>query len=208
MLKIIPFTYNNDPDELLSNTYVIVDSDNNALVVDPSKNNDNLKNYLIKNNLNLKAILLTHGHYDHFSGVERLLNEFKVDIYISFSDEYMLDDAEANCSIYISGAYTLNQKYNNYLERATLTLLNEEIEVIPTPYHTEGSVCLYLKDSNALISGDFLFCGCLGRCDLPNNAARKLKESLEKVLCLPEETRIYPGHGPFTTIKAEKANNQ
>ena len=113
MLKIIPFTYNNDPDELLSNTYVIVDSDNNALVVDPSKNNDNLKNYLIKNNLNLKAILLTHGHYDHFSGVERLLNEFKVDIYISFSDEYMLDDAEANCSIYISKAYTLNQKYKN-----------------------------------------------------------------------------------------------
>ena len=208
MLKIIPFTYNNDPDELLSNTYVIVDSDNNALVVDPSKNNDNLKNYLIKNNLNLKAILLTHCHYDHFSGVERLKNEFKVDIYISFSDEYMLDDAEANCSIYISGAYTLNQKYKNYPERAPLTLLNEEIEVIPTPYHTAGSVCLYLKDSNALISGDFLFCVCLGRCDLPNNAARKLKESLEKVLSLPEETRVYPGHGPFTTIKAEKANHQ
>ena len=92
MLKIIPFTYNNDPDELLSNTYVIVDSDNNTLVVDPSKNNDNLKNYLIKNNLNLKAILLTHGHYDHFSGVERLINEFKVDIYCTLDGSIWLDN--------------------------------------------------------------------------------------------------------------------
>ena len=204
MLKVVPFCYNNDPDELLSNTYVVIDSDNSCLVVDPSKDNDNLKNYIINNGLNLKTILLTHGHYDHFSGAKRLLESFKVDLYISFEDEMMLNDPEYNCSAYISGPYSLNEKCMNYPKNGILRALNEDIEVIPVPYHTEGSVALYLKTSNIVLSGDFLFCGGLGRCDLPNNAARKKNDSLNTIFKLADDVKVYPGHGPFTTIGEEK----
>ena len=204
MLEVVPFIYNNDPDELLANTYIVIDSDKQCIVVDPSKNNENIKNYILKNGLTLKAVCLTHGHFDHFSGAKILLDAFKVDLFVSILDEFMLKDPEYNCSIYISGPNSLDVKCTNYPEIGVLSLLNEDIVVIPTPYHTEGSVCLYLKDSGILLSGDFLFRGGLGRCDLPNNAARKKNQSLEKVFALPKETKVYPGHGPITSIALEK----
>jgi glyoxylase-like metal-dependent hydrolase (beta-lactamase superfamily II) len=205
MLKVIPFCYNNDPDELLSNTYIVIDSDNSCLVVDPSKDNDNIKNYIIKNELNLKAVLLTHGHYDHFSGAKRLLDHFKVDLYVSFDDELMLDNPEWNCSTFISGPHSLKVNAKNYPQDGVLHLLNEDIEVIPVPFHTLGSVAFYLKSANIALTGDFLFAGCLGRSDLPNNAARKMDESLNTIFKLDDSVKVYPGHGPFSTIGKERS---
>ena len=204
MLKVVPFCYNNDPDELLSNTFIVIDSDNSCLVVDPSKDNDNIKNYIIKNELNLKAVLLTHGHYDHFSGAKRLLDHFKVDLYVSFDDEPMLNNPEWNCSMYISDPYSLDVKAKNYPQDGVLSLLNEDIEVIPVPFHTLGSVTLFLKSANIALTGDFMFAGCLGRCDLPNNAARKMNDSLDTIFKLDDSVKIYPGHGGFSTIGVER----
>lgn len=207
MLKIIPFIYNNDPDELLANTYVLVDSDNSCLVVDPSKNNENIKNFIIKNNYCLKAVLLTHGHFDHFGGAEILLNYFKVPLYIGYEDEKMLLDPSMNCSKYIKESYCLETKVENYPNNGQLSLLNEVVEVIPTPYHTKGSVCFFLKQNGVVLSGDLIFKHTIGRDDLPNNSRKDKNESLSKILSLPAEVKIYPGHGQFTTVLEEQNTN-
>ena len=208
MIKIIPFVYNNDPDELLANTYVLVDSLNFCVVVDPSKNNENIKNFIIKNNYILKGVLLTHGHFDHFGGAEVLVKAFNVPLFIHALDEIMLKDEKMNCSVYMSRAYQYPFDVEYYSNKEELSLLNENIEVIPTPYHTKGSVSLYLKESKAVFTGDSLFYRGVGRSDLPNNDSRKQYESVSKLLSLPEDTKVYPGHGPFTSIKEERVSNQ
>lgn len=203
MLKIIPFIYNNDPDELLSNTFLIVDSNNDCVVIDPSKNNENLRNFIVKNNYNLKAILLTHGHYDHFKGAE-ILN---VPLYIDAEDNCMLLDSYLNCSEMMEFPYIYKGDIQFYPNDKDLKLLNENISIIKTPYHTRGSVSIYLIDNKALFTGDLLFKNGIGRCDLPNNAARERAASFSKIFSLEDDIKVYPGHGPFTSIGDERKLN-
>lgn len=207
MLRIIPFLYYEDKDELLANTFLVYDEDKNCIIIDPSKNNEKIKLYILKNDFNLKAVCLTHGHFDHFSAAKILLDYFKCPLYIDFDDEPMLKDSSLNCSEYVVEPFTLEYKCENYPSDGKFNILNEEIQIIKTPYHTKGSVCFFLKESLQLISGDFLFRNCLGRCDLPNNAKRMLESSLNKVLSLPKEVKVYPGHGMFTTIEEERYTN-
>ena len=91
-MKIIPFIYD-DEDDLFANTYVLIDSDNNCVVIDPSKQYCGIINYIQKNHLSLKGILLTHGHYDHIRGVDLLVNEFNVPVFIGFEEEDLIRDA-------------------------------------------------------------------------------------------------------------------
>ena len=202
-MKIIPFVYN-DIDDLCANTYVLIDKSNNCIIIDPSKKYDGLVNYVKKNNLNLKAVLITHSHIDHFRGAELLINTFDAPLYIGFYDAPVLKDSYLNCSQLLGEAQSLNVKANTISEEDIITLLDEPINVIDTPYHTCGAVCYYLKESNILFSGDSLFYRGVGRSDLPTSDKKKQSISLEKILNLPEETKVYPGHGPSTTIKAEK----
>ena len=202
-MKIIPFVYN-DIDDLCANTYVLIDKSNNCIIIDPSKKYDGLVNYVKKNGLNLKAVLITHSHIDHFRGAELLINTFDVPLYIGFYDAPALKDPYLNCSQLLGEAQSLNVKANTISEEDIITLLYEPINVIDTPYHTCGAVCYYLKESNILFSGDSLFYRGVGRSDLPTSDKKKQSISLEKILNLPEETKVYPGHGPSTTIKAEK----
>ncbi len=206
-MKIVPFIYN-DIDDVIANTYLIIDSHNNCFCVDPSVKYDGIKNYVIKNSLNLKGVLLTHGHFDHMRGVEILLNEFNVPLYIGFGDEPLLKDSYLNCSNYF-GSQSIKVNINPIVisDQEIISGLDEEIKVIATPYHTEGSVCYYLKDSKILFSGDSLFKSGFGRDDLPNSVPHKRRESISKILNLPEDVKVYPGHGQFTNIKAERILN-
>lgn len=202
-MKIIPFIYK-DIDDLCANTYVLIDNSNNCVVIDPSKEYDGLVNYIKKNELNIKAVLLTHSHCDHFRGAELLIKTFNIPLYIGFYDAPGLKDPILNCSIMLGQNKTLNIEPITISEGQTISVLDEEIYVIDTPYHTCGSVCYYLKESKALFSGDSLFCRGVGRSDLPTSVRKMQSSSLKKILSLPEDVKVFCGHGPNTSIEIEK----
>jgi glyoxylase-like metal-dependent hydrolase (beta-lactamase superfamily II) len=177
------------------------------LVIDPSSVKDGLINYIRREQINLKAILLTHGHIDHFRGVPNLVKNFNCDVYISFEDNDFLKNPEYNCSIFLGKSETYNGETKTLVDKDEITLLKDPLKVIGTPYHTEGSVCFYSKVNNLLFSGDSLFKNCIGRYDLPGSNPKKISSSLEKLKSLPINTKVYPGHGSFTTIGEELDRN-
>ncbi len=207
MIKVVPFIYD-DYDDLFANTYVLVDSFNNAVVIDPSKDNDNLGNYIEKNSLNLKGILLTHAHFDHIRGLDRLVERFHVPFYVSFEEAETLTDPIKNCSYGFQKNPVVIKNTPTVISGDTLTgLLEETIHVLYTPYHTKGSVSFFLKESGLLFSGDSLFKGSVGRSDLPTSSKKDFASTMQIFKSLPDETKVYPGHGGFTSIEREKVIN-
>ena len=206
-MKVIPFIYD-DYDDLFANTYLLVDDSLACVVIDPSKKYDGIINYIEKNSLHLKAVLLTHGHFDHMRGVDLLIEKYQVPLYISFYDEGCLKDTKKNLSYYMSReSMVVASQAITVSDKEVLHILQEDIEVIHTPYHTEGCVCYYLKDSKILFSGDTLFRFSIGRDDFPNSSPKDKKASLNKLMALPDDVKVYPGHGSFTKIGEERRNN-
>lgn len=205
MVKVIPFL-NNDIYELNANTYIVTDSDNNAVVIDPSMNNKTIANYITNNNLKLKGILLTHGHFDHIKGVDVLIKEHHCPLYVFYLDEEMLYNPDLNCSSEMSfdELVVLKSKAITFGDNEVLHLLNEDINVLWTPFHTIGSVCYLFKESKMLFSGDTLFKNGIGRDDLPNSDRKSMKSSLQRIFKLNDNIKVYPGHGSFTTIGDER----
>ena len=194
-------------DELYANTYLLSDSENNCVVIDPAKDYPGIVNYIKKNNLKLKAVLLTHGHVDHMRGVDTLVNAFKAPLYIGFDDEDKLTDTYANCSDFLGEHVVVKSKAITLADNEVLRLLSEDIKTITVPYHTAGSVCFYLKESGALFTGDFIIMHGIGRSDLPSAMPKELRNSMAKVLALPDNTKIYGGHGPSSTLEIERRVN-
>lgn len=203
-MRVEKFNYN-DPEELRANTYVVFDEDKNAVVIDPSVDSNGVINYLKKNNLSLKAILLTHAHFDHVCGVKRLVDEYHVFTYIHPLEKSSLMDPYENCSITFEKEIIIDVPTKDINDGDALNFLKENIKVLHTPYHTLGSVCFYLEDSHLLFSGDSLFKRGVGRSDLPTSSPRDMKATLLKLYSLPRETVVMPGHGNNTTIGEEKA---
>ena len=205
-MKAIPFYYD-DYDDLFANTYVLIDDNSHCIVIDPSKDYDGISSYIKKNNLILKAILLTHGHFDHIRGVKRLIDEYSVPLYVGFDEVDLLTNPRLNCSKYMSEEYVLDVKPVTLSDNEILRIMDEDILCISTPFHTFGSMCFYLKDSKLLFTGDFLFKGSVGRSDLPTGTPKTFNDSIRKILSLPDDVKIYPGHGPSSNIKLEKEIN-
>ena len=205
-MRVIPFIYD-DVDDLYANSFIVIDN-NDCIVVDPSRDYDGLVNYINKNQLNLKAILLTHAHFDHIRGVDRLVKAFNAPVYIGFYEADSLADPHKNLSFYMSGLPVyFDKEVETVSDKQELHILSEPIIVLETPYHTMGSVCYYLEDSKILFSGDSLFKNSIGRDDLVTSIPYKKNSSLAKLMALPEDTKVYPGHGPFTMIGEEKKYN-
>ena len=202
MTKVIPFIYE-DFDDLYANTYLLIDEDKNCVVIDPAKAYDGLVNYIKKNELTLKAVLLTHGHADHIRGVDTLVDAFNVPTYIGFDDLDMLTDTFANCSEFINDNVVVKAKADTLADKDVLHLLKEDIQVIATPFHTAGGVCFYLKDSGILFTGDFIIPHGIGRCDLPNARPHELEKAIKKIISLPSSTKIYGGHERSSTLETE-----
>ena len=207
MIRVFKFDYNSE-DDLYANTYVIADENKDAVVIDPSIDNDKLILFLKKNSLSPKAVLLTHGHFDHIQGVKFLVDEYGIPIYLHQNEIKTVDNPKLNCSFFSNKEVALNLEYHTIKNGDILNLLaNEEIEVIYTPFHTDGSVCYFLRNSKKLFSGDTLFKGSVGRDDLATSQPERRKESIEKIKMLPDEIVVYPGHGMNTTIGEEKTLN-
>ncbi|MDD2969462.1 MAG: MBL fold metallo-hydrolase, partial [Lachnospiraceae bacterium] len=149
----------------------------------------------------------THGHFDHIFGCNSLRKLSGVPIYAYRGEQKLLEDPSLNVSDQVGRPYTVNA--DHYLEDGEMIeIADMKIELIATPGHTAGSCCFYIREAGLLISGDTLFEESVGRSDLPTGSGAELGRSVtEKLFILPDETKVYPGHGDSTTIGHEKQYN-
>jgi hydroxyacylglutathione hydrolase len=157
-----------------------------------------------------EMIINTHGHWDHFEGNQDLKDKYPtIPIAIHESDSDVLPDPDKNLSRFLMGKAISSPPADLFLKDGdSLKLGSLEFTVIHTPGHTPGGVCLYCAQAQAVIVGDLIFAGGgVGRTDFPRASAKQLAESIEKLFKLvPDQTAVYSGHGPATTIGDEKAN--
>lgn len=179
----------------------IIKIDGKVFVFDPGAESENIISCLEKNNLIPSAILLTHAHIDHISAVKPIAEKYGVDIYLNSNDE----------ALYHSQANALEPFYfplKNPLPTKSVFNFSDDIVPIHTPGHTQGGTCFYIKKAGVLISGDTIFNESIGRTDLPGGSYEQLISSIiNKVMTLPDNTVIYPGHGPKTSVLNERMNN-
>jgi hydroxyacylglutathione hydrolase len=194
-----------------TNCYVLRDSGKmtDCLIIDTGLDAGPLMDFLEEHKLNPIALIITHGHADHIGGVEPLRKKFPaIAVYIHKLDAGMLTSAIKNLSV-LSGKFLTTKKADNLIEEGNvIDKAGIKLSVIHTPGHTPGGICLYCEKENILFVGDTLFAGSIGRTDFPNGDMQQLISGIKsKLLCLPENTIVYPGHGPETTIGQEKAEN-
>lgn len=187
--------------------FVYREGENKVIFIDPADQGALIHQKLQEKGFEVEAILLTHGHFDHIMGGNELRKLSGAKIYAPEADKVLLQDPYVNVSASWAKAYTLEA--DEYLQDGQkLTFGDKECTVLMTPGHTVGSCCYYFEEDNVLISGDTLFEGSVGRTDLPTGSMSKLNRSLkEKLMVLPDEVKVYPGHGGITTIGDEKRHN-
>jgi hydroxyacylglutathione hydrolase len=188
--------------DLSNNCYLVCDNaGKKCFLVDCASPSLPIKDFLKNNQLELAFIALTHAHFDHIGG----LSDFDVPFYVHQEDREYLKEAKLNGSAFFSSSLTVERQPLFYGSEP-LTFQGHSIEVIPTPGHTPGSVSL--KIDNWLFSGDALFYRSIGITDIPRASGPLLLDSIkEKLFVLPDETLVYPGHGPSTSVGQEKAHN-
>ena len=189
------------------NCYIIgCEKTRKAAVIDPGGNVDRILELLEKHRLKLEMIINTHGHFDHIGGNRQLSEATGAALLIHQADRYLLDLAQEHAAGFGLQTEPSPAPTRELSGGETLQLGELSIQVIHTPGHSPGGICLYVD--NCLIVGDTLFAGSVGRTDLPGGDQPLLIAGIrEKLLPFPEATRVYPGHGPMTTIGQEKLHN-
>ncbi len=179
-----------------------------AMVIDPGDDIDDVLAIVRKHNLQVKQILVTHAHIDHVGGAMKLRAATGAPLLLNQNDYAllkMLDVQAAWIGVPAPGKVEIDHSIST---GETVTAGSHTANILHTPGHTEGSVCLYFPAEKKLIAGDTLFAGSIGRTDLPGGSMQKIMQSLrETVLALPDETIVVPGHGPLTTIGEERESN-
>lgn len=199
-----------------SNSYAVI-FDEGYVIIDPSCDPLDFKDYFERNNLSfsdLKGVFMTHGHFDHIMHVDSWHNLFDdVPFYISSLDFDLLDDPNLNCSAEFGSTLRFGVSPVSYQSLNNTLRLSDSVEVriIDTPGHTKGSVVLVFTDlsssSSVMISGDVLFKGSIGRTDFATGDYLQMKESISILKNYPINMKVYPGHGPSTSLDVEKNNN-
>jgi hydroxyacylglutathione hydrolase len=179
-----------------------------AIVIDPGDDIDQVVALIQKHSLRVKQIVITHAHIDHVGGAMKLRAATGAPILLNQNDYAllkMLDVQAAWLGMASPGKVEIDQSVssNDVVKAGSLSA-----QVLHTPGHTQGSICLYFPAEKKLIAGDTLFAGSIGRTDLPGGSFEKILQSLhDRVLALPDETAVVPGHGPMTTIGEERESN-
>ena len=187
-----------------TNCYFLVNTDTKEMIiVDPGGDAPILKSRIAEMDLKPAAILLTHAHYDHAHHAKILKDTYQIPIYIHEAEKQTLTDVRMNVSAMFGKPETYEADV--FLKDGQeFTLAGFEIVTLHTPGHTPGGACYYFKDQKVLVSGDSLFCGSVGRTDFPGGSMSSLVRSLkEKVMVLPRDTQVLPGHMMRTTIGQE-----
>jgi len=193
--------------EMQANCYLVWDEQSKeAVVIDPGGDPDTIIDAISRNSLKIIHIINTHGHVDHVEANDLIRQKTEASLFIHSADVSLLQDLELNLSQALGRGKNFLPPTKALEDKDKLKLNGFDLEVLHTPGHTPGSICLY--GDKRLFSGDTLFAGGVGRTDLPGGNFRQLKDSLEhKILKLSDEVVVYPGHGPNTTIGKERRDN-
>ncbi|MDF0718671.1 MBL fold metallo-hydrolase [Kaistella sp. PBT33-4] len=208
MLHIKSFVFN----PFSENTYIIYNNERHAFIVDPGNFSDaetqQLQNFIGENGLTVQNILLTHAHIDHVLGLQWAHDTYKVPVMLHEIEKEILDrnPMDANRFGFFFKPFSGEIKFLN--EKEMISLGEDQLEVFHVPGHSPGSVAYYSKESGLTLSGDVLFEGSIGRTDLYKGNHEQLIASVSKKLfTLPDDTKVYSGHGNPTTIGFEKQYN-
>lgn len=191
-----------------TNCYVISNIETKeTVIVDPADEANHISDCLKREGLHLKAILLTHGHFDHIMAVQELFRTYQVPVYCHESEQEVLQNPRLNLSGMIGANYAI-QATNLVKDQEIIELISTKIQVIATPGHTIGGACYYFVEEGCMFVGDTIFFESIGRTDFPSGNGEILIRSIkEKLFILPDDICLYPGHGPATSIGYEKENN-
>ena len=195
-----------------TNCYCLRENENShdCVIIDTGLDETELIDFLEEKQLNPVALVLTHGHIDHIAGVNAMREKFpEIKIYIHELDAQLLSDCKSNLSFMAGSKFTTKPadfliEDGHIIEQAGISL-----QVLHTPGHTLGGISMYCPEEGVVFSGDALFADSIGRTDFPGGSMSQLVKAIkQKLLTLPGQTKVYPGHGPSTTIAREKTYNQ
>jgi hydroxyacylglutathione hydrolase len=179
-----------------------------AIVIDPGDNIDQILAILERHNLQVQAIVITHAHIDHIGGAAKLKAATGAPVYMNLNDQPLYDQLDMQASWLAMPTPTRTEIDTEAREGDSLTLGDAVFHILHTPGHTQGSISLWIPAENKVIAGDTLFRDSIGRTDLPGGDGRQIIKSIHnKLLTLPEDAIVVPGHGPNTTIGREKDRN-
>lgn len=193
---------------LENNSYLAVDNINCVLFDAPIESFTKIDGYIIKNHLNLKAIILTHSHFDHIVDLSLFKNKYQPEIYVHRDDAYRVTNPKDELPTWVNLKIepVAPTKYLN--DDEIIEIENMLFKIIHTPGHTQGGVCIELVGEKKIITGDTLFNLGVGRSDFPGGDSLQLISSIrDKLLSYPDDYEIFPGHGGKSNIGIEKKFN-
>ena len=208
-MKLKSFTFN----QFYENTFIVSDSTNDCIIIDPGcYSNDEkniLKKYIEDNNLNPIKLINTHCHIDHILGNKFVARTWGLNLETHQNDIELLENSAEIARLYGFIDYEKSPSTTQFLNEGDIVEFgNSKLKILYTPGHAPGHISLYSKEEKFIISGDVLFKSSIGRTDLPGGDFNVLIESIKtKILCLDDDTVVYCGHGPATTVGYERVNN-
>jgi hydroxyacylglutathione hydrolase len=208
MLKIKTFVFS----PIQENTYLLYNEFNDCAVIDPgcyfSHEKDELSAFITQSGLKPRMLLNTHCHLDHVFGNKFIAETYNLSLRLHQKEKPLLDYAPASGLMYEMPFDNYRGEYIYLKEGDRINLGEDELQVIEAPGHSPGHICFYCAAQHFIISGDVLFNRSIGRTDLPGGSHQTLLKNIrEKLFVLPDETIVYSGHGPVTTIGEEKKYN-